>query len=770
MASQMQQKPVPLDFNHLGGADQNNYNNNNNYNNYNNMNSMNGYPRGSNMNMNESNNNYNPDFANQTQRMNNNNYSQSNFNNYNNPMSPNINGGMNDYVKRELSSHGLNLRTPAQIRIEEQERKKMLLNNIQSQINLTKKTKLEELRKRQEEDAKYLKDMVVCFPFGRGGGGAPIRDKSGNIITTRRALISDPKYNLAQINVDDDYYDVWDKEKRIGRYYRSGSQTNINNNNMNQPLSNTTQNYPNQNYFDNQNVGRPYSTNPRVLNTNNYNNNTGQMMNNYYPQNNNMNNNYSNNQQQLFNTMQRPTISLTYDNFEVMDKDQLRQVKANYRQDLLNQMKENENKKLLEKKRKELEEAREEERLRKERDELERREMEEKSKNIQLQNRVRNENNVLILERNRNNNNRNANDEFNNIKTVNRTVTINEINNLSDQEALEKINQKELESKMQLNNEILKLREQMKDQQNDLFNQIQFLKQETQSANMQRFEALKEIEQLKDELSKQRADENLRRKYVYDVIVNDANGINNVIQETHLPGNEKPKIILPVHSEKDLYYDEKIRHPNRIIPVPKLTELHENGVKTDSKFIDMETHNIFGGLELYEPNNKLVDSQDEDYKINNRGIGIDGDYGTLRSYHDNNILKTSDVLLPNTSDLNKNTVNISVNNKNIKSFKNIKNVETNKDGRTENININLETEDDGNFELNRIYNKNLDRLRFLNDIENGLATKTEDKDLININMLEKDNFDEFIKKLNKPAPAIPKESDEFEVEVSRLTK
>ena len=356
MANQMQQKAVPLDFNNLGGADQNNYNNN--YNNYNNMNTMNGYPRGSNMN--DANNNYNPDFANQTQRMNNNNYSQSNFNNNygmnqnynmdNNNMNTNINSGMNDYVKKELSSHGLNLRSPSQIRLEEQERKKMLLNNIQSQINLTKKTKLEELRKRQEEDAKYLKDMVVCFPFGRGGGGAPIRDKSGNIVTTRRALISDPKYNLAQINVDDDYYDVWDKEKRIGRYYRTGSQTNINNfnnnyNNMNQQLSNTTQNFGNQNYFDNQNVGRPYSTNPRILNGNNYNN--GQMMNNYYPQNNDMNNNYSNNQQ-FSNTLQRPT----YDNFDALDKDQVRQVKANYRQDLLNQMKENENKKILEKKEK----------------------------------------------------------------------------------------------------------------------------------------------------------------------------------------------------------------------------------------------------------------------------------------------------------------------------------------------------------------------------------------------------------------------------------
>ena len=791
----MQQQAVPLDFNNLGGANQNNYDNN-----YNNQNAMNGYPRGSYMN--ENNNNYNPNFANQTQRINNN-YNQSNFNNqqnfsntlnnnnysrnmninndnYNQPLNQNynmnnnqqsyneqnINSGMNEYVRKELSSHGLNLRSPSprQIRIEEQERKKMLLNNIQSQINLTKKTKLEELRKRQEEDAKYLKDMVVSYPFGRGGGGAPIRDKSGNIVTSRRALISDPKYNLAQINVDDDYYDVWDKEKRIGRYYKNNSQYNGNNNfgNNNIPLNNTAQNFGgmnnNQGQFDDPNYGRPYSTNPRLMNNN-------------YPQQdyNNMNN-YQNNQQ-FFNTLQRPNtqnISLTYDNYEGIDKDQQRQMKANYRQDLLNQMKENENKKLLEKKRKELEEAREEERLRLQRQELERKELEEKNRNIQMQNKIRNENNILISERNKNNNN--GNEEFNNVRTVNRVIRtniINETNNITDQEAIDKINQKELESKMQLNNEILKLREQMKDQQNDLFNQIQFLKQETQNANQQRFEALKEIDKLKDELSKQRADENLRRKYVYDVVVNDARNTNSVIQETHLPGQEKPEIFLPVPSEKDIYYDEKIRHPNRIIPVPKLTELNEHGVKTDSKFIDMETHNIFGGLELYEPNNKLVDSQDEDYKINNKGIGVDGDYGTLRSYH-NNILKTSDVLLPNTSELNKNTVNISINNKNVKSFKNIKNVETNKDGDTENININLETEDDA-FEINRIYNKNLERLRFLNDMENNLGSKN-DRDLIINNMIEKDNFDDFIKKLNKPVPVKPKEEDEFEIEISRLPK
>ena len=48
-------------------------------------------------------------------------------------------------------------------------------------MSLTKNTKLKELQRKRQEDEQYLKDMVNSFPFGRGGGGAPIRDKNGNI-------------------------------------------------------------------------------------------------------------------------------------------------------------------------------------------------------------------------------------------------------------------------------------------------------------------------------------------------------------------------------------------------------------------------------------------------------------------------------------------------------------------------------------------------------------------------------------------------------------
>ena len=782
---QNQNSIVPLDYNNLGGANQDN-----NYNQpYNKMNSMSGYPRGSYMNemnnINNMNNNINQNqqnFAN-TYNMGNRNYT------------PNPNQGMNG---QNSFNNSFRSPSPRQIRMEELEKKKTLLNNIQSQINLTRQNKMEQMNKNKEEDAKYLRDMMVYYPFGKGGGGAPIRDKSGNIVTNRRSLISDPKYNLASINVDDDYYEVYDKEKRIGRYYNYGNNNvNNNNNNYNQQLSNTGNNFRGMNYNNNNNMqdpysnqnenfynndnfqqmnnGRPYSTNPRYMNNNNMNNynyNNPPNMD-YYPeqQNNNyqMQDNIAQNPQ-YFNTLQRPntkTISLTYDNYEVNNNEQQMQIKENYRQDLLRQIKENEEKKEREKRRKKEEEEKLEEKLRKEREELFLREQEEKNKNKQLLNKLQNDNNLLIQEKNKN-----SSSEFINLRP-NRKVILNKAqseNNLVDldKEAFEKIQQKELESKLQLNNEIMNLREQMKEQQNDLFHQIAFLKQETQNANQQRFEALKEIDKLKDELSKQRNDEILRRKYVYDVVVNDAKNANNIVQESHLPNNEKPNVVLPVDSEKDIYYEEKIRHPNRVIPVPKLTELNEHGVKSDSKFIDIDTHNLIGGLELYQPNEKLITSTDEDYKINNRGIGIEGDYGTLRG--NDNIMRTSDVLMPNSTELNTNQVNISINNKKMQTFKNIKNVETVKDERNDNININLESIDDSGFEVNKIYNKNLERLRYLNDMENNF-TPTKNYDLLKNNALEKDNFDEFIKKLNRPMPFIPKEKDEeFEIEISKVQK
>jgi hypothetical protein len=51
----------------------------------------------------------------------------------------------------------------------------------------------------------------ICLLKFRGGGGAPLRDKNGQILTSRKALISDMKYQHFNVNVDDDYHEVWNK-------------------------------------------------------------------------------------------------------------------------------------------------------------------------------------------------------------------------------------------------------------------------------------------------------------------------------------------------------------------------------------------------------------------------------------------------------------------------------------------------------------------------------------------------------------------------------
>ena len=232
---------------------------NNNINNSNNINNEN-----MNMNINEYNNNNN------AININNSSINQ-NINNENNLYkSEDINVGLNKWVKNDLNSLGLHVgrsNSPNTIRISHRDKKKLLLENIQAQINLRKKTKLEELNKRKQEDAKYLQDMVIFYPFGRGGGGAPNRDKSGNINANRRGLISNPKYNFASINVDDDYDDVWNKEKRIGRFYKNSNEfSNINNNiNNEENISYTPQKNNNYN-FQQMNNNRPFSTYPRQMN------------------------------------------------------------------------------------------------------------------------------------------------------------------------------------------------------------------------------------------------------------------------------------------------------------------------------------------------------------------------------------------------------------------------------------------------------------------------------------------------------------------------
>ena len=169
----------------------------------------------------------------------------------------NTENNLNNSQNRLITPSNLTGRisSPINIKAEEKIRKKILLDNIQAQINLRRETKLKELQKTKEEDAQYLKDMFEKYPFGRGGGGAPIRNKKGEILTPRRNLISDLKYNQSSINVDDDYDEVRGNSKSKNKKSTYNSTTNI--------------------YF-NKNKYEPEKSFYSTLNTNNLNNNRNQ--------------------------------------------------------------------------------------------------------------------------------------------------------------------------------------------------------------------------------------------------------------------------------------------------------------------------------------------------------------------------------------------------------------------------------------------------------------------------------------------------------------
>jgi len=187
----------------------------------------------------QNNDNKNEDNVNNENNINNNNLKESNNIENNNDVN-------NNKISNPYNSFNYNTRrisSTIDIKADERRRKKILLNNIQAQINLRKKTKLEELEKEKEEDKKYLKEMFEQYPFGRGGGGAPVRNKKGEVVAFRRNLISDYKYNQFGINVDDDFDEIRGKRKnnvdnninlnnRYTPYQRPFSTINVNNNNI----------------------------------------------------------------------------------------------------------------------------------------------------------------------------------------------------------------------------------------------------------------------------------------------------------------------------------------------------------------------------------------------------------------------------------------------------------------------------------------------------------------------------------------------------------
>ena len=435
-----------------------------------------------------------------------------------------INIGLNEWVRNDLESRGLHVGrniSPRSIRLSQIDKKKTLLENIQAQINLKKKTKLEELNKRKQEDAKYLQDMVIFYPFGRGGGGAPNRDKSGNVITYRRALISDPKYNFASINVDDDYDEVWNREKRIGRFYRNSPES-FNQNNLNNDIqmNDNNNNIPNNNYNPQQ-----------VLNNNKgYQLSRSMILDNNPEYNNNFNNQFR---------MSRRTPNINQNRNDI-----------NIYNELLSKLREQNE--IL---RRQLEEERENERLRKEKEKEEEEEQKKLEKMKEEEMKEKEENELMMEENNKIYRNKIFEKEIIDPDSI-----------ILDKNAVERINRSEIESRNKLNNEIYRLRSQMQDQQMLLFQQISNLKVEAEKANSQREEALREIERLKLQIYQDNK-EDRQKRYIHHVIVTDDDKNVEKSIQTEQPKNNEDTLELNKLLKKNidrLNYLEEIERLNAI--------------------------------------------------------------------------------------------------------------------------------------------------------------------------------------------------------------
>ena len=544
-------------------------------------------------------------FNNENYNYNVNNENFQNPNSYNgyNKQNMEINRDMNNYFRSLLKSRGVHLsrgNSYQDIKEEENNRKKVYMENIKNQISLFKKTKLEELRKRENEDKQYLKDMINSYPFGRGGAGAPIRDKNGNVVAALRNLVTDPKYNLVQINVDDDYYDVWDKDKRYGlvnfrnkgyngfinNFAKSMNFDNVNNrndyfsqnlnNNNNRPLSTN----PNRNYFNtiNGNLNNNINQNNMNMNFSFNNNNNGRFIdvenNNNFNYMNSINYNNGNNQMNNLNVIneipnqenqfyensniRNADLNISYDNYELTNETK-RTTQQLYSDFLQNQIREKERKKYLEKLKKEEEDRKEEERLRRENEELKRRAEEERN--------------------------------LTKVKTI--TTTIKKVENKEEKKEEEKdyeleyLKKLDMESRLHLNNELVKLRDAIQEQELGLTKEIKLIKQETENANKDRNEASKKIEGLKNDLSVQRLEDEMRRKNVYDVIINEN---------------------YPVYDFNDRKMDFYNNKDNLI--TKKLNEKFEGGFKTNSKL------QTFGNYFDNDDYKFKYDISDEDYFLN----------------------------------------------------------------------------------------------------------------------------------------------------------
>lgn len=679
---------------------------------------------------------------------------------------PDFNSQMNNIVRNQIISRGKeptlnqtnlhsnnynNSPNSSLGKQEESIRKKMLLENIQEQMLMHSENNKNNKQKKYQDDLAYLNNIKNYYPFGRGGAGAPNRDKNGNVITNRRRLISDPKYQHYNIQYNDDYDEVWNSSKPGVATFASeerkktpfaphpsylGNQQSAQIN----PYSSLIQpqiSYPESYHPLNANQEN-YAYQQRQPSTNQWVPMTGEIQPPPYQLDFNSNNQAFDQQQNMQNIppmqplMQQPpmqpmmmqpqldmndpniyNVSVSYNNNDI-DPEFDHKKKKYHGEFLKSQINEKAERKKKEQEEKRREELIEEERLKKEREDLMAKLKQEEDRRRRLKEDTDRANQIK------------SDKAFNHIRPASKKVQFEvrepeepKIN--APQIVIENSDPTQDEKvRKELADQIIRFKNQISEQQSQVLNMVADLKNETQQANLQRYEALKEISYLKEEISKTRIEDELRRKYVYDVMIDNNNNINSYMGNTKMPEAQPSEYKYdenPGHKQnmKNMMYDNSIRYPSRLQVIPKLEDDGDQEMRARSEYIDIDTHRLMEGKGLYMPKKIKTEEDEEALKLlKNKAIEFDKNiYLPLEDFYK----KEDEVLSHNLN-----------NHRKIREhdFKEVSKFRDKADNQSVPINkqssetLEMEKVDmAGKEAIHNIYNKNLERLRWLNSLEEG---------------------------------------------------
>lgn len=270
-----------------------------------------------------------------------------------------------------------------------------------------------------------------------------------------------------------------------------------------------------------------------------------------------------------YNFIEKADINISYDNF-VLDEEKRQRQKELYKRELLTQMKNKEQKKAEEKERKQQEEREEEARIERENEEISLRLQKEKNTNRARESNIDYINQYTVIQKKQTKTKLRPNEEE--VEKVNQSKK----NQLEEwkkaQDRLNEFNQKVNKSKIEFEDAVKGLREHVQSRHTGLFDNMQSLKNETSTASKHKEEAFRQIEAMKKNLVRQRIDEALRKKYVYDLIDDDrmkilSNNKGKDKNNRYGRGNVNSMPQLKMHHDNDNNKDKD--NLNETIPINK---------------------------------------------------------------------------------------------------------------------------------------------------------------------------------------------------------